>query len=228
MFETMYKSSWHHPGAAWCVGGLMLLWVIWRLPFFWGFIVGALALTAVDAGVTGAWSQAGGEAHALYAPLTFFFVLFGDWRTYLLAHRYSSKPDASPASWWLGSFAFAMFPMIAIGLMRYVLFVEQFKNMRILFAVYELIVIGVLMTYLVIVLPRRLAHVPDEVARWLKLVVGFSLTHYILWISSDALIMNGLEWGYGLRMMPNVMYYALFIPFVYMSAPRAIKKELFT
>ena len=226
MFEAMYKSGWHHPGAAWLVGGLMLLWVVWRLPFFWGYMVGALALTAVDAGVTGAWSQAGGEAHVLYTPMTFFFVLFGDWRTYLLAHRYSSAPEARPASWWAGSFAFAFFPMIVIGLMRYILFVEQFKNMRILFAVYELIVIGVLTTYLTLVLPARLARVPAEVARWLRGVVGFGLAHYVLWISSDALIMAGMEWGYGMRMVPNVMYYALFLPFVYISAPKAIKKDL--
>lgn len=80
MFESWYFSPLNHPGAAWLSAAIMLAVVLRKLPFFWAFVVGALAVTVADATVTGAWSKLGGESHVAFPVLSFFFVLFGDWR----------------------------------------------------------------------------------------------------------------------------------------------------
>lgn len=223
MFELLYKSPWHHPAVALIVASVMFVVLLRKLPFFWAFVIGALTLTCTDAVVTGGWSQLGGEQHWLYTPLTFIFVLTGDWRAYLLSQRYSSSSQKGWAPW-ISSLSWAMVPTLLSGVLSKVLFPEAFANPRILYAVYELIFIATMAIYTLQVLPARLRHCPDDVAKWIKIVLGFQITHYILWVSADFIILAGFDFGHGLRIIPNVMYYAGFVPVVYFLAPKSIKQ----
>ena len=50
----------------------------------------------------------------------------------------------------------------------------------------------------------------------LKRVMSFVMLYYGLWAGSDALILwGGLDAGWLLRVVPNQLYYVVWIPFVY-------------
>ena len=66
----------------------------------------------------------------------------------------------------------------------------------------------------VVIVNRTDATDPNRVR--LKRVMSFVMLYYGLWASSDALILwGGLDAGWLLRVVPNQLYYAVWIPFVY-------------
>lgn len=71
------------------------------------------------------------------------------------------------------------------------------------------------------VLPARLREATPEVRRWALALTGFVLGQYALWVAADLLILAGADLGFGLRLLPNALYYAAFLPFVYAAAPAA-------
>jgi hypothetical protein len=46
-------------------------------------------------------------------------------------------------------------------------------------------------------------------------VLAFVCAYYVVWTTADALVLRGHEWGWGLRVVPNVLYYGAFVPFAY-------------
>lgn len=70
--------------------------------------------------------------------------------------------------------------------------------------------------------------VPARVARpagraYLRAVLTYVGGYYALWAAADALILGvGADWAWGLRAVPNQLYYGLFVPFCYLVffAPR--------
>jgi hypothetical protein len=48
-------------------------------------------------------------------------------------------------------------------------------------------------------------------------VLAFAATYYALWAFADALILAGFDAGWALRMLPNQLYYALSVPFVFFA-----------
>ncbi len=215
MFEELYSSAWNHPGAAWASAFIMLLVVLRRLPFFWAFLIGALAMTSADAMITGGYSRLGGETSAIFPILSFFFVLFGDWRLYLLTERFSGSKGPSV---WLRSGAIAIIPSLLVYVIGKVS-PDFFAVSRVLYLTYELTFIALAFLYFAFVLRPRLANLGADTARWLKIVFSFFLIGYVGWALSDVIILSGFEWGHGLRILPNLMYYAGIIPVVYFTAP---------
>ncbi len=222
MFESFYNSAWNHPGAAWASAFIMLLVVLRRLPFFWAFVIGALALTSADAMITGGFSRLSVETSTvrmlnvdIVPILSFFFVLFGDWRLYLFTERFSGTHG--PAVW-LRSGAIAIIPSFLVFVIGKV-WVDAFAQSRVLYLTYEVIFIVLALLYYATVLRARLSGLGTDTARWLKIVFGFFLVGYAGWAISDIIILSGQEWGHGLRIVPNLMYYAGIIPLVYFTAP---------
>lgn len=212
MFESWYSSPLNHPGAAWLSAAIMLVIVLRRLPFFWAFVVGALAITVADATVTGGWSQLGGESSAAFPILSFFFVLFGDWRLYLFNERYAK---GGGARMWLTTGALALVPSLLVWVIGQVL-PTAFENPRWLYLTYELIFIA-LATGNYFLRIRPSADGPRK--QWLSTVNAFFLAGYCGWALSDMVILSGVDFGHALRIVPNVMYYAGFIPVVFFAAP---------
>gem|GEM_PF-5782227 len=50
-------------------------------------------------------------------------------------------------------------------------------------------------------------------------VLAFVTVQYTLWATADVLILAGHDAGFALRLAPNALYYGLFLPFVYATAP---------
>ena len=71
-------------------------------------------------------------------------------------------------------------------------------------------------------LPRRLAGTAEETRRWAMRLTHFEIAQYALWALADVVILSGADVGYALRLVPSTMYYALFLPFAFWTAPRAL------
>jgi len=55
----------------------------------------------------------------------------------------------------------------------------------------------------------------EELRSMLSSCGAYVASYYLLWASCDVLILLGVDEGWGLRMLPNQLYYALWVPFVY-------------
>ncbi|HEX5065508.1 MAG TPA: hypothetical protein VFY49_05300 [Myxococcota bacterium] len=49
----------------------------------------------------------------------------------------------------------------------------------------------------------------------LRVIWLYVLAYYGLWAAADVLILSGLDAGWALRVLPNQLYYAFFVPFVW-------------
>ena len=51
---------------------------------------------------------------------------------------------------------------------------------------------------------------------YLRALFGYSAAYYSLWLGADILIVvGGLDLGWGVRIVPNQLYYAFWVPFAY-------------
>jgi hypothetical protein len=209
-FERIYHSSWHHPVALLAFGVASLAYVLVRVtkhrsidPFFraWATFFGAQIL--VDAYLTSDVSPIKSTALAIA------FVILGDARVYVLLERYR-RDGVSPVGAVVQGLALGSLVSVVTGPLSRV--IPAMQDTRVLFLVYELCA-------LVQVLAWRALRGRRS---WLDAVVGFVAVQYVLWATSDVLILAGLDVGYGLRIVPNLLYYGVFVAFVCRRAPREL------
>ena len=50
-----------------------------------------------------------------------------------------------------------------------------------------------------------------------RAVLAYAAAYYALWAGADLLILAGVDAGWALRMLPNQLYYALTVPFVFFA-----------
>jgi hypothetical protein len=153
-------------------------------------------------------------------------VILGDLRYFLLLERHARAPgDASartPAAAFVAATAWSLVvPVFSFGTSRAM--AHAFADPRSLFLLYEVAFVLLGGAYSFVWFPRRMASAPDEVKRWLRGVARFELALYIGWALADVVIMAGHDVGFAARLIPNVMYYALFLPFVLWTAPSRVR-----
>lgn len=56
---------------------------------------------------------------------------------------------------------------------------------------------------------------PAALQAYLRAVTAYVAAYYGLWALADVLILTGVEGAWGLRALPNQLYYAFFVPFVW-------------
>ena len=54
-------------------------------------------------------------------------------------------------------------------------------------------------------------------ATYLRRLFAYSATYYALWLAADVLIVNGVDAGWAIRMVPNQLYYGFWVVFAYGS-----------
>ena len=212
--QALYDSPWHSPALFWMLGVMLLALVARQVGFLLGFTILFAVEIMADALVTGAWSPV--PASSRWAqPLAIAFVILGDYRYFLLVERYVRGGLGRAALAALG-WSFAI-PLASQAMMRAAptLFVDG----RAIFLGYELAFTLLALVLRFVVLPRRLGRVSPAIRRWLLAVTSFELAQYALWAIADIVILSGIEAGFLLRLVPNTMYYGLFLPFVLLSAP---------
>lgn len=221
MFEAVYGSTWHHPVAFWVVGLPLLVFLALRLKSAryrraLGLLLAFQLLILTDAWLTSAWSPfADGTAAKTAVAVT--FVILGDLRYLLILQRFGLDEEkaASPLRRW----AVPLAASLVVPIASKVVAVGWADQPRVLFLVYELMFAALAIGVLVVVLPRRR---DAQAPLWVKRLTQFEIAQYILWASADVVILSGHDVGFLLRLVPNVMYYALFVPFAWWSAPEEL------
>lgn len=220
-YESMYWSWWNHPLACWIGAALLLPLVLRRLSFLHAYMVLCLALTCADAMITGMWSKLGGESSPLFGALSFWFVIVGDWRVHWLVQRQAHSSAAAP--WGGGAAAWraaliCLIPTVTLKLANYA-FPVALSQTRIIYLSYELIALAIMTVIQGVYLGQWLSGRPASHIKWARGVLAFAQVQYALWALADMIILSGYDVGFALRIIPNVMYYALYLPVVWALAP---------
>lgn len=211
--QQLYDSPWNQPLAGWLLTAMTLVWLRQKPP---GRLRAVLAIFAlqlcVDNWLTGALNPLP-QASPLNQPLAILFVILGDWRFFLLTEPRQERHR------WLKSLGFAlMVPVLMAILPR--LLPEHFPTSRHTFLAYELLFLGLALLWRFIVLPLR--HRARPTHKWTLQLANFEILQYALWAIADLLILGGYENGFLLRLVPNTLYYGLFLAFAAWKAPREV------
>lgn len=227
-YSNIYHSPWHNPGLFFLANGLFFAFLLRRKPgtaeqgYFRVFFLILVVLAIVDAGLTGELAPFPGP---IVPYVAIPFVILGDVRYFFLLERYgkSGGQNRSTSSLFLRSLAWGLIvPSTAYGT-KQLFFPERTNHW--LFLTYESYFTILAVIFRFVVVPKWLqgADISDERKRWLRMVSSFELVFYVLWASADVIILSGHEWGYLPRMIPNILYYAVFCWLVFLSAPKELR-----
>jgi hypothetical protein len=240
MFKAIYDSPWHTPAFFWLAAVLFLFWLARSLPWLAAFLVLFTFEIAADALATGGWSPLALLKSEWMTGVGIAFVILGDSRYFLLVERaVRSVPEptewselgtrvvepppqpALPVAGWAIAIACSFIVPLSSTAARFA-FPAITVDSRKTFLTYEVMFLVVALVMRFVVLPRRLggAKAPSAaVRRWILGVASFEIVQYALWVLADVLLLSNVEVAYLLRLVPNALYYAAFLPFVWWTAP---------
>lgn len=216
--KALYDSGWHHPFAAYVAGFALLFVIARRLPFLYSYLVVFTVAILADANVTGAWTPLPAMGPTAASVLPIVFVILGDYRFFFFAER-AANLHAPLSRIALLTLAGSLIVPVTTGVLSRV--VPAMQESRVLFLVYECALLVIVLT-----LDRfryAKSNAPPEVVRWIRGVARLFAGLYFGWAASDVLILSGIEAGHALRIVPNVLYYAALLPFIYFTAPPSMK-----
>lgn len=224
MFEAFYNSYYQHPLLLWAAP-VAFLFVLARKrhasdPFLFQYLWWFTFLTIVDPLVTGPVVAASGAPAAVAQAVGILFVILGDLRLFALIENYGYPGPPGGRRRWTGALVLSLIvPILQVLLIE--MYDESFENPRLTYLVYEVMFFVVAAAFRYVVLPKRA--ILKETRDWLSWLCSYAMLYYALWAISDVFILSGLDLGYGLRVLPNILYYGLFLPFVFWTAPRSKK-----
>lgn len=229
IWKQLYESPWHHPATFIVANAALLVWVLRSRGWMRAWMLVFTAEILLDATLT--HSNAPVPA-SLKTAVSIAFVILGDARVLVLlerirAHDRTGARDGglakgSPFST-LGAgigLAFVVPVLQAIALRAVP---AMFTRMNAIFLAYELIALVALTLYFTLRIRPALASASPELQRWARRIATFVLVQYALWSAADVLILSGLDVGYALRFVPNLLYYVAWLPFVWRSAPEELQ-----
>jgi hypothetical protein len=150
---------------------------------------------------------------ALVGAPMLLFVLLGDFRVFLLMEVVAAPARGRAASalvaaaWTLVVPAFAWTAWSVIGAL------SGPQTEIVLWLVYEVAFVALALWLRDVGIPRR----QPPAAGWLRTVLAYVAVYYGLWALSDVLVLAGADVGWGLRIVPNQLYYSLWTPFAWAS-----------
>lgn len=162
------------------------------------------------------------------------FVLLGDFRVYLLiftlmsyagmrratrtADPLHATRDAlrlvSPRPVLIAALATLIVPIVAFTLDGWLRARRPDLPAQSIWLIYELAFLTVAIALRVWV-PTRVPPSVPRLANYLRAVLTYVIVYYALWAAADVLILAGIDAGWALRMIPNQLYYAFWVPFAY-------------
>ena len=210
------------------VPALFLLWRVLRgrptggaLPAAAGFVDAYAILFAVETMLdplcTGPLLRALGAGDGVGTAVMLVFVLLGDFRVYLLLFGLLAIAagrtwrDALPgaAAWTL------LVPAIAYPLATGLHAAHPGLHANTIWLIYESLFTAVAVGLRTWVVPRRVAADQPALRAFLREALAYVAVYYGLWASADVLIqLAGADAGWLLRVVPNQLYYAFWVPFV--------------
>ncbi len=214
--QSIYDAAWHHPGIAWIAALFAAVAYARTQRFLAGWFVVFLMAIVADAFFTGALSPIPPRLAWIAGVV---FVILGDLRFFLVAERFSRGGLDRRAITTAVGLALIV-PVTTEIVRRVVPFIGA--TPRLTFLLYEVLFLLLALAARFVVYPSRLLGVVQgPVRQWVLSIAGFEVGQYALWIACDLLILAGVEWALVLRIVPNALYYAVFLPFVVLRAPPA-------
>ena len=204
-FEAFYNSPLQHPFFLWG-GALLAIGYCVSLrdidSSMRRYCLGLGALSLLDAWLSSAHIYGIGSLSGWAAStVPLFFVLAGDFRFLLLAGAAADNGRISLTARNVGIAALItiIVPLSTQGLLM--MLPEDLNSPRMMFLIYE-----VSFVLLTVCLLRFHENVKSQA--WVARVSRFVIVYYSLWATADILILAfGLDVGYLLRVVPNLLYY---------------------
>ena len=221
MFRNVYDSAWYQPIFFWLAGIALLVAVTRRLPFLYAYLVAFTLEILADVTLTGAGSPVPPNGR-LAGALGLIFIVLGDARYFVLVAR--ARSCALTARTGLVALGLALI-VPALSYVAERAFPSAHSNARVLYLVYELMFVVLAVVMRAWIARSAWPREADPAARRTALLAThFEIAQYGLWAMADVVILTGHDAGYALRLVPNAMYYAMFLPFVAWAAPRALRE----
>jgi hypothetical protein len=192
-----------------------------RLPdarFVLGYSVVFVLETLLDPLAAGPLVEGLDLGNSATERLMLLFVLLGDFRVFLLVfHLAGRQRNLARALRWAIGFT-AIVPILAWTFNEIlVAWHPELAHQR-LYLIYELSFLALALLLRNVYLPHKDPEDTGEHSRFLRGALTYVAVYYGLWASADALILlGGLDAGWLLRALPNQLYYAFWVPFVFFS-----------
>ncbi len=218
-FEAFYASPVQHPFALWAVALAAGAWCALHSGIdsrVRRYCLGLTLLSLIDAWATSTHVYGVGTLSGTAASVVpLFFVLAGDWRFLWLVTSATAAGSFEPGGRALAS-ALGLTVLVPISsqLVMWAL-PQSMSGARTLFLVYEL-------AFVALTLGLMTWHPRLREATWVARVARFVLVYYGLWATADAILLaTGADWGFGLRVVPNLLYYGGLIAVIGRESARA-------
>ena len=171
--------------------------------------------TMLDPIIGGPVSQAlGWSNHFAGTIVMFLFVLLGDLRVFVLVFGLAGGGRVP----WPRTLGLLFVVPLTTGILYgTAAWWNPEIHGQVMWLTYELSFVGMTIWLARKELPPNLAEDRPELAAMLRTCLGYVAAYYSLWAACDVLILLDIEEGWALRMVPNQLYYALWVPFVYLA-----------
>ncbi len=209
-FEAFYHSVYHRPLLLWlaALAFFLLRWPKRRFlyAYLWIFAVE----TVLDPLLTGPfiewfWLQDTEIEQAIRVG----FLLLGPFRVFLLYEQMATGKATRG-----GSFRALGWTLVVPGLIGTAQQFGFLHESRAMFFIYELAFVLLNVAYAQWVLSPR----AKKANAWLLRVSRYVSVYYALWALADLVILAApshvADWGYALRIIPNLLHYSLYLPFI--------------
>jgi hypothetical protein len=227
VFLSFYTSDLQTTYATWPVPLLLLAWLVLTggraattrdARFVRAYATFFAVETVLDSLVTGPLTKLLGLSGTTAGLVVLvFFVLLGDFRVLYLLQRLAfpertrDRLLAESAAWTL------IAPLAVLSIRELLAALAGELGDNAIWLIYELCFLVLALVLRQVLLPRWVAG-PGRARRlaYLRSVATYVAVYYALWATADVLIqLLGLDVGWALRVVPNQLYYAFFVPFAY-------------
>lgn len=229
-FGEFYRSDFQSVWSLLVAPALFLLWRAWAhppahggaAPEAAGFVAWWCTLfaleTLIDPIATGPFVRAlGVDGEPAGTAVMVLFVLLGDFRMLWLVLALA-RPERAPAR------AAGPAALLTLAVPAVALAYEGLRRAALpgvdpnsIWLVYELAFLALALLLRARLVPARVGPERPGLRGVLRAVLGWVGVYYALWATSDVLIqLGGLDAGWALRVVPNQLYYAFSVPFVWL------------
>src|SRR5262249_52693233 len=186
-----------------------------RFVLAWSF--GFAAETIVDPLATGPATRALALGPGAAQAVSLAFVLLGDWRVWLLVAALALGTGRRAAVFGASALATLVVPVLAFGADAALRAGRPDLPGQVLWLVYELGFAALALWVRARGLARLAPRGDGRALRCARAVLAWAAATYLLWAAADLLVLAGVDAGWALRMLPNQLYYALFVPFAHFA-----------
>ncbi len=159
---------------------------------------------------------------ALGQVILFLFVWLGDFRLFVLVlgvaepARPLARVGAQAAAW---SFVVPAVTFVVLQILHAT--VGPLPGV-VMWLVYEAAFTALALAFRHWLVPARVAPTRPAVRAYLRAMLGYAVAYYALWEAADVLVLAGIDAGWGLRIVPNQLYYSFFVPFAALAFERYV------